>query len=219
MRRFRENPPRERGNPMSELQLQEKKEPHYPCLPPVGMRLIKTCISCLLVSLVYMYLLPERNPCFACIGAAYAMGSHIHEGFKHGFNRFVGTLLGGLMVIPFYWLYYNRPLGIPSSIFMVVGLFCVIYINLVFGANNAVQPATVVYFVVLYTQAPEVYVSYTIARIIDTGIGAAFSIGINMLTPSAIDKMQGLQLNKFLHHWRRSNQRSEAEKYPKKPKN
>lgn len=203
---------------MSELQAQVKQQ-KYPYFPKVGMRLIKTCISCLVVSLVYMFLLPDRNPCFACIGAAYAMGSHIHEGFKHGFNRFVGTLLGGLMVIPFYWLYYNQPLGIPSSIYMVVGLFCVIYINLMFGANNAVQPASVVYFVVLYTQSPEVYVSYTIARIIDTGIGAAFSILINMVTPSAIDKINGLQLTKFIHNWRKSNMRSDVEKYPDKPKN
>jgi len=203
---------------MSELQAQVKQQ-KYPYFPKVGMRLIKTCISCLVVSLVYMFLLPDRNPCFACIGAAYAMGSHIHEGFKHGFNRFVGTLLGGLMVIPFYWLYYNQPLGIPSSIYMVVGLFCVIYINLMFGANNAVQPASVVYFVVLYTQSKDVYVSYTIARIIDTGIGAAFSIAINMITPSAIDKLNGLQLTQFIRNWRKSNLRSDAEKYPEKPKN
>ncbi len=200
-------------------ELQAAAQHKYPYFPKVGMRLIKTCLSCLIVSLIYMYLLPDRNPCFACIGAAYAMGSHIHEGFKHGFNRFVGTLLGGLMVIPFYWLYYNQPLGIPSSVYMVVGLFCVIYINLMFGANNAVQPASVVYFVVLYTQSEAVYVSYTIARIIDTGIGAAISVLLTVAMPSALDKIRGLQLNKFIQNWRISNERTEAEKYPEKPKN
>ena len=201
---------------MPELQSAETRR--YPYFPKVGMRLIKTCLSCLIISLIYMYLLPDRNPCFACIGAAYAMGSHIHEGFKHGFNRFVGTLLGGLMVIPFYWLYYNQPLGIPSSVYMVVGLFCVIYINLMFGANNAVQPASVVYFVVLYTQSEAVYVTYTIARIIDTGIGAAISVALTVLMPSAIDKIRGLQLNRFIQNWRISNERTEAEKYPEKTK-
>lgn len=201
---------------MSELQTKAVKQQRYPYFPKVGMRLIKTCISCLVVSLIYMYLLPDRNPCFACIGAAYATGSHIHEGFKHGFNRFVGTLLGGLMVIPFYWLYYTKPLGIPASVFMVVGLFLVIYINLMFGANNAVQPAAVVYFVVLYTQPMATYVSYTIARIIDTGIGAAVSILLTIAMPSALDKMRGLQLNQFIYHWRKSNERTDAEKYPEK---
>lgn len=203
---------------MSELQQNPVQQHKYPYFPPVGMRLIKTCISCLVVSLIYMFLLPDRNPCFACIGAAYAMGSHIHEGFKHGFNRFVGTLLGGLLVIPFYWLYYNQPLGIPASLYMVVGLFCVIYVNLMFGANNAVQPASVVYFVVLYTQSPEAYVSYTIARIIDTGIGAAISVLLTMVLPSALDKERGLQPSKFIQNWRKSNERPEAEKYPEKGK-
>ena len=78
-------------------------------LPGVGMRVVKTVISCLLVALVYEYLLDGRNPCFACIGAVYGMGSQFQEGFHNGFNRFVGTFLGGLMVIPFYWLYVNTP--------------------------------------------------------------------------------------------------------------
>ena len=204
---------------MPELQAnpQVQSAPHkYPFFPKVGMRLIKTCISCLIVSLIYMYLLPDRNPCFACIGAAYATGSHIHEGFKHGFNRTVGTLLGGLMVIPFYWLYYNEPLNIPCSVWMVLGLFCVIYLNLMFGANNAVQPAAVVYFVVLYTQPMTTYVSYTIARIIDTALGAAVSVAVNAVLPSAIDKERGRQLDKFIHHWRKSNERPEHEQYPDK---
>lgn len=190
--------------------------------PAIGKRVFKTCLSALIVALFYDYVLGGRNPCFACIGAVYGMGSSFKEGFQNGFNRFVGTLLGGLLVIPFYWLCLNAPEvipWIPSEFYMVAGLFCVMALNLAFGATSAIQPGTVVYFVVMYTQPEHSYVSYTIARIIDTGIGAAFSIGINMLTPSAIDKMQGLQLNKFLHHWRRSNQRSEAEKYPKKPKN
>ena len=36
-------------------------------LPHVGMRIIKTVFSCLLVALVYEFLLGGRNPCFACI--------------------------------------------------------------------------------------------------------------------------------------------------------
>ena len=67
-------------------------------LPGVGMRVVKTVISCLLVALVYEYLLDGRNPCFACIGAVYGMGSQFQEGFHNGFNRFVGTLLGGLLI-------------------------------------------------------------------------------------------------------------------------
>ena len=172
-------------------------------LPGVGMRVVKTVISCLLVALVYEYLLDGRNPCFACIGAVYGMGSQFQEGFHNGFNRFVGTFLGGLMVIPLYWLYVNTPFGIPNYIYMAAGLFCVIYLNLAFGANNAIQPGTVVYFVVMFTQPLTGYVSYTIARIIDTGVGVLFSLVITMLHPSEKDKANGIDLRAVFNSWQK----------------
>ena len=172
-------------------------------LPGVGMRVVKTVISCLLVALVYEYLLDGRNPCFACIGAVYGMGSQFQEGFHNGFNRFVGTFLGGLMVIPFYWLYVNTPFGFPNYIYMVAGLFCVIYLNLAFGANNAIQPGTVVYFVVMFTQPLTGYVGYTIARIIDTGVGVLFSLVITMLHPSEKDKANGIDLCAVFNSWQK----------------
>ena len=41
--------------------------------PPIGKRVYKTCLSVLIVALVYHYVLGGRNPCFACIGAVYGM--------------------------------------------------------------------------------------------------------------------------------------------------
>ena len=170
-------------------------------LPRVGLRVVKTCISCLVVALFYQYVLGGRNPCFACIGAVYGMGSQFREGFQNGFNRFVGTLLGGLLVIPFYWLYLHTPLGIPAAVYMVLGVFCVIYLNLAFGANNAIQPGTVVYFVVMFTQPATGYVGYTIARIIDTGVGVAVSLLISLLHRSQKDKEQGISIKEAYHDW------------------
>jgi len=132
------------------------------------MRIFKTLGAVLLVCAAYG-LLGGRNPCFACIGAVFGMGSFWREGVRHGGNRFLGTLLGGLVVIPFYWLYTNRPFGLPGHLYLVLGLFCVIYINLLFGAYSAIQPAAVVYFVVMFTVTKDRYVSYTIARILGTG--------------------------------------------------
>ena len=44
-----------------------------------------------------------------------------------------------------------------------------------------------VFFVVLDTVIPERYISYTIARIIDTGIGVALSLAINKIWPSPLE--------------------------------
>ena len=174
-------------------------------LPKVGMRVVKTCLSCLLVALIYEYLLGGRNPCFACIGAVYGMGTKFSDGFRNGFNRFVGTLLGGLLVIPFYWLYVHTPFGIPDFVYLVVGLFCVIYLHILLGANSAIQPGTVVYFVVMFTQPITGYVSYTIARIIDTGVGAAISLLICAISRSESDKQKKLSVKKSFRKWRNAN--------------
>ena len=57
-------------------------------MPAIGKRVYKTCLSALIVALFYHYVLGGRNPCFACIGAVYGMGSS----FKEGFSRHISAL-------------------------------------------------------------------------------------------------------------------------------
>ncbi len=161
-------------------------------------RIIRTVIACFVTAVIYKYFLGDRNPCFACIGAVYGMGSQFQEGFHNGFNRFVGTFIGGLVVIPSYWLYFNTPFGVPGEIYLCIGVAIVMYINFLLGANNAIQPGTVVYFVVLCTQPEANFVSYTIARIIDTGVGVLISLGITMLRPTMIDREKGVDFLTFV---------------------
>ena len=70
---------------------------------------------------------------------------------------------------------------------MALGLFLVLYAHQMFGANGAIQPGAVVFFVVMDTVIPERYISYTIARIIDTGIGVLVSLVINHIWPSPLE--------------------------------
>ena len=194
--------------------MQKEAHRHFPRL---GMRVGKTLLSVFLVDCTYHYLFGGRNACFACIGAVYAMGNHFHEGFKFGFNRFVGTLFGGLIVIPFYWLYYNQPFGLPQEIYLVLGLLCLLHLHIWSGATTAIQPGAVIYFVVLFTQPVSGYIPYTVARVIDTGVGAAFSLVLNLLLPSRLDKRRGFDLKHTLQRWKKSNLRPESERYPVPP--
>lgn len=150
-----------------------------PTLPRVDGRMLRILFSVSIVLIVYGAL--GRNPCFACIGAVYGMGSVIQGGLHAGGNRFIGTMLGGLLVIPVYWLYYFSPWSVPRFLYLILGLFLILYIGAVFGAHSAIQPGTVVYFVVLYTVSPERYIIYTIDRILDTGLGVLCSLGISAL--------------------------------------
>ena len=90
--------------------------------PRIRARMWRTALAVLITAVVYEYLLSEGNPCFALIGAVYAVGSQFEEGFHNGINRVIGTLVGGLLVIPFYDLYTSQPFGIPDWIWIVSGL-------------------------------------------------------------------------------------------------
>ena len=56
----------------------------------------------------------------------------------------------------------------------MLGLLCLMYLHILSGATTAIQPGAVIYFVVLFTQPVTNYIPYSIARVIDSGIGAAF---------------------------------------------
>lgn len=154
-------------------------------IPHVGMRTVKTIASATLVAFVYGML--GLNPCFACIGAVYGMGSTFRGGLKSGGNRFLGTVIGGLFAIPFYWLTHLNDWPVPEWFWLGLGCFCVLYISQMFGALGAIQPGTVVFFVVLATVSEDRYISYTLARILDTCIGVLVSLGISKLLPSQKD--------------------------------
>ena len=82
----------------------------------------------------------------------------------------------------------NPPFGIPDWAWLVVGLSLVLWCNLALGADSAIQPGTVVYFVVMFTVGKERVVPYTIARIFDTGIGVLVALLLTILLPTRCDR-------------------------------
>ncbi len=166
--------------------------------PMLTARMWRTALAVLLTVLLYEYGLGQRNPCFALIGAVYGIGSHFEEGFYNGVNRVIGTFVGGFLVIPFYWLFNHQPFGIPGFMWVVAGLGLVLWCNLAMGADSAIQPGTVIYFVVMYTVGKERVFTYTMARILDTGVGVLLALLLTILLPSKYDKENGLSFRTCL---------------------
>lgn len=168
-------------------------------LPKIGSRIVKTLLS---VSLILaLYAMADRNACFACIGAVFGMGNVWRGGLVSGGNRFVGTAIGGVIAVAFYSLYQNRVFGIPGQVYLVIGLFLVLYVSQLLGAHGSIQPGTVVLFVVILTVSPDRYITYTLARVIDTGIGVAMSLLLNKIWPTPQDKKQKIaDLEQDLEH-------------------
>ena len=151
----------------------------------IGQRNIKTALAATLCALIYF--LADRNPTFACIGAIFGMGSDMDNSRLNGGNRFFGTLFGGLLGMGLFRLYI---LFYPDGskhflllLFLFIWVIILILISLQFRWPGAVQPGGVVLCIILFNTPVATYISYSLARILDTGIGVIIAMLVNWLLP------------------------------------
>ena len=147
----------------------------------IGMRNIKTAAAATLCAAVY-YLL-DRNPTFACIGAIFGMGSDLENSKLNGGNRFFGTVIGGFIGIFLYRMYLMIvPEGgrtLWQLLFLFVGVVMLIMCCQLFKWPGGIQPGGVVLCIVLFQKNPDIYLEYSVMRMIDTGVGVACALFVN----------------------------------------
>jgi uncharacterized membrane protein YgaE (UPF0421/DUF939 family) len=151
----------------------------------VGQQNIKTALSAALVA--FLYLLVDRNPTFACIGAIFGTGSSMSNSKLNGGNRFFGTMIGGalgMLLFRLYILIYpDGETRLLMLLFVMVGVVALILISQICHWVGAIQPGGVVLCILLFNTPVETYISYSINRILDTGIGVAVALLISWLLP------------------------------------
>ena len=169
-----------------------KETPARP-LPHIGLRNLKTALSASLCALIYFFL--NRNPAFACIGAIFGMGADMDHSKLHGGNRLFGTVIGGFLGIGLYRIYLvfypdgGRHLLLVPLLFG--GIVVLILLAQIFWVG-AVQPGGVVLCLLLFSIGPDDYISYSLNRMLDTGVGVAMSLLINgLLPPGAAGRLAG----------------------------
>ena len=158
-----------------------KDAPQKPAVH-IGLRNLKTALSASLCALIYYFL--DRNPAFACIGAIFGMGANMEHSKLHGGNRLFGTIIGGFLGIFLYHIYLIfYPEG-DNHLLLVPLLFVGVVILIVLAQSfwvGAVQPGGVVLCLLLFSIGPDNYISYSLNRMLDTGVGVVMSLLINWL--------------------------------------
>ena len=160
-------------------------EHHVPFRFHIGQRNIKTAVSATLCA--FLYFLVDRNPTFACIGAIFGTGSSMDHSRLHGGNRFFGTVIGGLLgmlLFRVYIIFYpDGKAHLLMLVFVFVGVVLLILISQMCRWVGAIQPGGVVLCIILFNTPVDAYVSYSVNRIVDTGIGVLVALLINWLLP------------------------------------
>ncbi len=149
-------------------------------IPGLGQRSIKTALVATLLVLIYAFI-PNHNPTFACIGAIFGMGADMQDSKQSGGNRFVGTVIGGVVGI---LLFEIEHLIFPEGNYWIrlplvfVGIILMISVCVLFHWPKGVQPGGVVLFIILFN-TPAHQLDYAIWRIVDTGVGVAMALAVN----------------------------------------
>lgn len=151
----------------------------------VGQRNIKTALAATLCAL--LYLLVDRNPTFACIGAIFGIGSDMDNSRLNGGNRFFGTIFGGLLgmlLFRLYIIFYPDGSKHPLMLlFLFVGVVALILVSQWFRWPGGIQPGGVVLCIILFNTPVDTYISYSLYRMLDTGIGVLIALLVNWLLP------------------------------------
>ena len=154
-------------------------------IPKVGMRNIKTATAAALCALIYIFF-PSRGPAFACIGAIFGMGGNLEQSKLHGGNRFFGTIIGGLigmLMFRIHLIFYPQGghtwLQIPL---VFLGTVLLIVCCQKFWVGG-IQPGGVMLCIVMFNTPVETYITYSLNRIFDTGVGVLVALLVNSMFP------------------------------------
>ena len=149
--------------------------------PHIGMRNVKTAIATAVCALGYLFW--GRSPAFACIGAIFGLGNDMSMSRLNGGNRFFGTIIGGMVGIALFRVYIMVvPDGKPGPLTLVmlfIGVVVLISCCQAFKWPGGIQPGGVVLCIILFNTPVETYISYSVFRMIDTGVGVAAALLIN----------------------------------------
>ncbi len=163
--------------------------------PRIGMRNIKTSTAVFLCLLIFQ-LINRENSIQACIAAVICMQNTVVDSYKRGFQRVIGTIIGGITGGLVLFIVTN--LGSEDLLIFIIplGITLLIYICVNIDMKQSVVICCVVYLSILITKSHEGgYLLYTLNRVIDTiaGIMVALLVNKYMHIP---DKFRKLSNNK-----------------------
>ncbi len=149
----------------------------------IGLRAVKTAIAVAICALISMFFNHEDIFC-ACIASVICMEQTCEQTLDTGINRFIGTMIGGLVgyvalelccKLPYYeWI---RICVLPLCILLVV------YLCNLINRKPSVSIGCVVVIVILSRSSANASsaLTYVIQRVCDTLIGIAVAMIVNKI--------------------------------------
>lgn len=155
-------------------------------LPAIGLRNIKTALGVFICILLYD-LIGRPYVLFACISVIICLKETVQDSYTMAIDRMGGTIIGGLVGIPFLTLsnYWHSKFVFFAfdAVLISSGIVLVIYLCNLLNKKGATSTACVVFLsVMIVFQVPGQNLSpfaYSFNRMLDSAVGLAVAILVN----------------------------------------
>lgn len=139
----------------------------------LGMRNVKTGIAVMICVLLGEFIV--KNPMYAGVGCVVSVQDTFKGSIKLGFNRILGTFLGGL--IGFLSLF----VGHRNPIVCGIGTMLTIYGCTFFKVNTGTVVACVTFLSISLGVIDSNPIDYSFQRVFDTSVGVLVGILVNLI--------------------------------------
>lgn len=149
----------------------------------LGMRIFKTGVSILLITLLYDNVI-HSNPQIAALSAVYTQRRDFSETWHLGFMRIFSNTVGGLMAIPLIFAesqFLN--LHFLHYLFPMIGTMLTIKACQIGHAGKATVGGVAVFLIIYFSIPVHNRYQYIIFRVLDTFIGAMVATFVEWAMP------------------------------------
>lgn len=155
-------------------------------MPKIGMRIVKSALVCIIIGLIYMIFLPDRNPFYALIASLYSMRADSQSSLISLKNRTIATIIGGVFGYFVLLIQLSYFAGFHSShleyLFAILFVLPIIYLMVAIKLPDCAYLTCVVFFSITITQKASNMdaLLFMVDRVIDTEIGAVAAVLVNL---------------------------------------
>lgn len=149
-------------------------------LPSIGMRNIKTALAVFICVVVFAMMGPNFNPLFAAVAAVITMESNIEETVESGWNRILGTIIGGAAGMLGIFISDLIPFRFGFVAVIPLGVMALIYLCNIMKKHGAITIACVMFISVMTTYSQDLE-NYMLAamRLLETAFGIIVAYLVN----------------------------------------
>lgn len=145
-----------------------------------GMRTLKTGLSVMVI--VILFLVFQRgNPMIACLSAVFSLRQDFESTLTFGLSRVVANIIGGVCSIVYLMIWHaSNQADWAEIIFIPLLLMVVIIVNDGINNKTGIIGASAAFLMIAFTLPPDGDFMYAVARVVDTFIGLAAAILMNI---------------------------------------